>query len=170
MGIKNITGQTFNKLTALNIDHISKKGAVWLCQCECGNYTKCLCAELTRQGVKSCGCLKTLPVGEAAFNSLYDQYQRNAKSMGRDFLLTKSEFKSLTQSDCIYCGVSPSSIRKIHRGKTSYIYNGIDRKDNTIGYVLNNCVPCCSVCNHAKSNMSYDAWVKWLKRIAHHNA
>ena len=28
----------------------------------------------------------------------------------------------------------------------------IDRKDNSIGYLLENCVSCCFVCNRTKSN------------------
>lgn len=38
---KNITGQKFGRLTALYLLHnYHKKGAYWLCACECGNLTE----------------------------------------------------------------------------------------------------------------------------------
>jgi hypothetical protein len=44
--------------------------------------------------------------------------------------------------------------------------NGIDRVINTVGYTVNNCVPCCFVCNKAKSDRDLDEWNSWLNRIA----
>jgi hypothetical protein len=46
-----------------------------------------------------------------------------------------------------------------------YTYSGIDRLDNNIGYVSGNCVPCCSVCNYAKRDMTVDQFKNWIKRI-----
>lgn len=47
----------------------------------------------------------------------------------------------------------------------NYFYNGIDRKDNDIGYVIENCVSCCDECNKAKRNMLYEKWIAYLDRI-----
>jgi hypothetical protein len=44
-------------------------------------------------------------------------------------------------------------------------YGGIDRKDNTIGYVVGNVVPCCIVCNRAKMDLPYEAFLAWLGRV-----
>lgn len=46
-----------------------------------------------------------------------------------------------------------------------YAYNGIDRMDNSKGYVDGNVLPCCSICNHAKHVMNYDDFISWINRI-----
>lgn len=147
----------------------SKHGyARWWCLCDCGK-TKNVSGTCLQQGrIKSCGCLRretctiratlnseinTLSKGEAAFNQLYATYRNNATIKGRDFTLTKEQFKSLTESPCEYCGDGPKSICKSSTEKTgALLYNGVDRVDNTLGYTLENCVACCKVCN-------------WMKRV-----
>lgn len=59
---KDITGQKFNRLTVIKRDdnYIRKNGkteAVWLCQCECGNFVKVRGSRLRNGVTKSCGCL-----------------------------------------------------------------------------------------------------------------
>lgn len=48
-----ITGQTYNKLTAIEYSG----GGKWKCLCECGNYTNVKRGDLARNHTKSCGCL-----------------------------------------------------------------------------------------------------------------
>ena len=49
------------------------------------------------------------------------------------------------------------------------MYNGIDRKDNNLGYTPKNVVPCCSVCNFAKKNMPFDAFMAWIARLTEYH-
>ena len=52
-----LQGQKFNKLTAIKENGKDKKGQVlWLCKCECGNFTNVRGTELKNGKVKSCGC------------------------------------------------------------------------------------------------------------------
>lgn len=51
-----LTGQKFNKLTVMELSHISKM-TYWKCQCECGNLTVVSIANLKSGRVRSCGCL-----------------------------------------------------------------------------------------------------------------
>lgn len=51
---KDLTGQTFGRLTALEY----KENGKWLCQCQCGNTTEVFTENLTSGHTKSCGCLK----------------------------------------------------------------------------------------------------------------
>ena len=46
-----------------------------------------------------------------------------------------------------------------------YIYNGVDRKDNNLGYTIDNCVPCCHRCNSMKSNLSYQNFIQHISNI-----
>jgi hypothetical protein len=43
---------------------------------------------------------------------------------------------------------------------------GIDRKDNTKGYVLENSLPCCYLCNRAKGDKPYEEFILWVVRLA----
>ena len=54
---KDLTGQKFNKLTVLYRTKAEAKGAMWLCQCECGEYKVVSSSHLTSGHTKSCGCL-----------------------------------------------------------------------------------------------------------------
>jgi len=49
------------------------------------------------------------------------------------------------------------------------IYNGIDRVDNAIGYLTDNCVACCKVCNRAKLQMSKNEFFDHIKKIYERN-
>jgi hypothetical protein len=48
------------------------------------------------------------------------------------------------------------------------VFNGIDRVDNTKGYTLENCVPCCTRCNLAKHTMSLTAFKEWVAEVFTH--
>lgn len=81
----------------------------------------------------------------------FSTYKKRAKKNSLDFSLSKAEFEQITKSSCIYCGKKSP--------------NGIDRKDNSKGYILDNCVPCCKHCNYAKGNLSQDDFNTWKNRF-----
>ena len=62
---------------------------------------------------------------------LYTIYGKNAHRRDLPFELSEQRFLDLTKSNCYYCGSTPATVVK--RGKDIYVYNGIDRKNNTIG-------------------------------------
>lgn len=43
--------------------------------------------------------------------------------------------------------------------------NGIDRVDSSIGYTIQNSVPCCKICNYAKHNLTLEEFTLWLDRL-----
>lgn len=54
-----IAGKKFNKLTVLKkTDEKASKSYLWLCKCDCGNFTKTKKWNITSGNTKSCGCLK----------------------------------------------------------------------------------------------------------------
>ena len=160
---------------------ISTRGK-WLFLCDCGK-TKSGTSYNWRTGaIKSCGCKKFISdrshlinvCRDTSFISLYRSYKKGAKSRGYDFELSKDFFRLITKKNCHYCGVTPSRERsaRMKNGKgfyIGYIYNGIDRKDNSIGYLENNCLPCCTICNTAKKDLSYNEFIEYLKRVINFN-
>jgi hypothetical protein len=71
----------------------------------------------------------------------YGYYKREAFNKGRCYELTFIESKKMFVSDCHYCGSMAFE---------GIALNGIDRKNNNIGYTKDNCVPCCTMCNMMK--------------------
>ena len=65
---RDLTGQRFEKLTVIGIDHVEhqynkrgvKNGKItyWLCKCDCGNEIIAPSSNLVRGNTKSCGCLR----------------------------------------------------------------------------------------------------------------
>ena len=54
---QDLTGQTFGKLTVIKRQGVSPNGhTVWLCKCECGNFTEVNRTNLLNESTKSCGC------------------------------------------------------------------------------------------------------------------
>ncbi len=55
--IKDLTGQRFGKLTAIRrLDKKRGSSYLWLCQCDCGNYTETSANALLMGNTTSCGC------------------------------------------------------------------------------------------------------------------
>lgn len=54
---KNITGQKFGRLIAIDYVYLKNKG-MWRCKCECGKETHATTTWLTKGTKKSCGCLR----------------------------------------------------------------------------------------------------------------
>jgi hypothetical protein len=56
---KDITGQRFGRLVALNFLHRNKfQKSVWLCHCDCGTYKPVTMIRMIRGETVSCGCFK----------------------------------------------------------------------------------------------------------------
>lgn len=53
-----LTGKRFGRLTVLELVDIDVyRNFYWLCQCDCGNYTRVQGGRLTHNLTRSCGCL-----------------------------------------------------------------------------------------------------------------
>lgn len=173
---KDLTGIKFLKLTVLKFDSWVIQGkntrvSFWLCQCDCGNQCKVKGTHLSRGDTKSCGCYKPncLGKGEASFNFLLSSYKRHAKNRNYSWDLTKDQTRFLTKQNCHYCNSSPTNKIGGTRCNEKYVYNGIDRKNNNLGYILENCVSCCKTCNRMKSDMTYDDFLIHIDKIYRKN-
>lgn len=72
-----LKNQKFNMLTAIEIvGKTEKKGMIWKCICDCGNYTEVAGTLLSHGKIKSCGCLRKV-TGEA--NGSFKHGMRNTK-------------------------------------------------------------------------------------------
>jgi hypothetical protein len=165
-----LSGRKNGKLTIVSFSHRQEDGRlVWNVKCDCGVEKKIKQHYLTRKDrpSQSCGCSRSLAEGEAMRNNLFASYKKQAKARSLEFTLSFDEFISLTSQDCFYCGRNPSQVRFIQNNANgSYIYNGIDRRNNNDGYHIANCVPCCKCCNHAKSNYTEAQFILMCNMVA----
>ena len=105
---------------------------------------------------------------DAAASYVYKQYKATAKEKKLIFAISKSEFINIAKRNCFYCNAQPSNVCRPSEYKTSFIYNGMDRVDNTKGYEADNVVSCCKMCNKSKNNYSKLEFLAWVRRIAIH--
>lgn len=173
---KDITGQRFGYLVAVNPTHLNKyKHLLWNFLCDCGKYKEIPVQAVISGRTKSCGCKtkemqnikKMNPKEDSSVRSLFGEYRKNAIKRGLSFELSLEQVKTITSQPCYYCGTSPKQVyvkRKI-RKITPYIYNGIDRIDNTKGYIRGNVVSCCGICNKMKHSYSIDIFLSQAKKI-----
>lgn len=131
----------------------------------------------TIERAKSCGCMQSKRGSKVAgsgrkapegtrveINTLISIYKSNARKRGISFDLTYTQFETLVDSGCYFCGdTGGNTLRKI--GYNDYSYTGIDRIDNNVGYLPSNCIPCCSWCNRAKNNGTLANFVDKCRKI-----
>lgn len=84
-----------------------------------------------------------------------------------DNLITIDEYETFTKKCCHYCGMPPLNKTK-YKHYANMKYNGIDRIDNALPYVLGNLVPCCKLCNAMKSSLSEASFLIHILTIASH--
>jgi len=168
-----ITGKRFGRWTVLSYSGVlaPNRRALWDCLCDCGSEKRVNSSDLRRGHSKSCGCLSKEVVSnrskkhDSGLRKLFRGYRASAKRRGYSFHLDLVTFKSITSGDCHYCGSSPhkKSIKQSEEGV--YCYNGIDRKENSLGYSLENCVTCCTECNFFKRDLDYKSFLSLINRI-----
>ena len=179
MKYENIVGNRYGRLVVLEEERQIRCGRPRYyvkCQCDCGTLTTVEKSKVKNGDTSSCGCLQTesrkalgsrfmKENGEAAFHETFMSYKKSAKKRGYSFSLTEEEFRNIITQPCIYCGDVLTSTKRKSGANGEFKYTGIDRYDNSIGYEIGNCVPCCSVCNRLKTDMSVSDMEDKMEKI-----
>ena len=155
------------------------RAAIFECICkECGAIKNKFMWDLSRvergKLVGTCGCAR---IKKAIRNfkkqgprSIISKYKYHAKQRNYCFELTDEQAIKIIESMCHYCGKQPSNTAWSTNKHASYVYNGIDRIDNNFGYIDSNCVSCCYQCNRCKSDLTYDEFIEWVRKVNTHLA
>lgn len=72
----------------------------------------------------------------------YGTLRSTAKRRGIEFKIDFPFYRFLSRLPCFYC-----------MGPLPVFGHGIDRKNNKLGYIQENCIPCCQNCNLIKRNL-----------------
>ena len=168
-------GEKFNSFEVIEKFGLVKRGTsnrtAYKFRCECGTEKILLGTDVYRGRTKSCGCIHECGPEESAFRVTKDSYERNAKKRKLEFHLTDEQLRELFHSPCRYCDSSPNNVTRRKRLGliVEFRYSGIDRKDNAVGYISSNCVPCCKTCNWMKQKMGVKEFIAHCRRVACHN-
>lgn len=168
------TGKKYGALTLLAQvrEGSAGMGVVWLAQCDCGKTREVIAKDVSRGRLLTCGScqLKYELRGsgrsrknktDTAKRQVYAAYVRSAITRGIKWELIPEQFIKITQKNCTYCGTIPSNNWK----RMGYMYNGVDRIDNTEGYTLDNCIPCCTMCNKMKMDHNLFDFLSKVSKI-----
>lgn len=102
-------------------------------------------------------------------NRYYSEYKDNAKKRNYPFNISFEEFNTMIIQDCYYCGSEPSISEGLNkrRDKNQPLLktNGVDRIDSNIGYEIDNCVTCCSMCNKMKNTYTTEEFLNHIYKI-----
>ncbi len=164
---RQVTGQRFGRLVAKkrilrNRPNRRWPIALYECLCDCGKVTVVHLGNLGRCS-NSCGCIrvdrcknKRKPNEAKRITTMLGYYKRNAK-IGKqvdEWRLTRKEFENIVKKPCFYCGLFDVNL-----------LSGVDRRDNQLGYTVENSVPCCRWCNWGKNSRTIKEFVEWIERL-----
>lgn len=161
-----LTGQRFGKWVV--IERVISKiyCSKWFCKCDCGTVRQVKTSNLRNGSSTKCSlCRHGCKPGDSAFNSLIKAYKVSAEIRNLEFSLSEEKIREFLTGNCWYCGREPLNIRKITGCRGVFVFNGIDRKDSSIGYIEENCVSCCKECNYMKRDMSVNDFIDHIKKI-----
>ncbi len=184
--MNDLTGQRFSRLTVKSYAGYIRSGKVlkhlWKCVCDCGKEKTTREESLKTNGCKSCGCLRNeklkksmpkitkrwneLSIEERTVNFFIDKTKRGAWRRFYEFSLTHSEVKSLIFLPCFYCGKEVSGTFRTN-DQTMLYHNGIDRVNNSFGYIRGNCVTSCKNCNFKKAAVDINIMIKALQFLGY---
>lgn len=163
--ITDYTGQKYHHLTILRPLGSPGPGkhCIWEMRCDCGNITNKSGHDVARGGTRTCGTKcplyrKHIPKmtrqekEQSNRHTAYQRYCKDKRNWG--FTLSEEEFIRIVTQMCYYCGESEP------KG-----FVGIDRINNTEGYIQTNCVPCCQTCNFMKGKLSYTSFINKIRAI-----
>ena len=81
-------------------------------------------------------------------------YKRSARLKKHEFTYSEDEFKALISNPCYYCNTLDE------KG-----FNGIDRMNQSVGYIQSNGVSCCTMCNWLKGSLDSATFIKRIRHI-----
>lgn len=171
---KYFSGMVINNLTLQSFDKIKKK---WIALCSCGNTVAVNSSSLGRNYFcRNCAKGKERPFqwkqnNLGLWKDYYRGYKSSATKRNYEFDLSLDEFRELTTKNCYYCRTEPLRTFEVRVGRSKdkgtrfLLVNGIDRVDNSLGYLKENCVSCCETCNLAKRTLTEQEFLVWIQKV-----
>lgn len=169
-----LVGQRFGRWVVISFAGRRKKSLRWNCRCDCGREATvsgwCLkhgnnggSTQCLRCGRKQGGAKRRKGRGSCPRNHVFAGYRTDARRRQIEWALSDQEFDVLTASPCRYCGGEPAA--RTVEFDVVFIWNGIDRIDNSKGYISGNVASCCKTCNLMKRGLTVQEFKDHIKKI-----
>lgn len=179
----NEVGNTYGKLKVIEKGKSTYYGIFWICRCDCGKITEVLGTSLRNGKAVACGCNRGFNTGPHAkvqnkvLKAHFISYKTSKRANQLGFDLSYLEFENICRKNCYYCNSTPQPKKYLtYRPKSRlgdrYSYdnlNGIDRLDNSKGYIEGNCIPACGKCNMMKRDHTEEQFLEHISRIYKNN-
>ena len=163
-------------------DTVGNRVIYWSCMCDCGNIREVKTQQLIHNITYSCGCKLYIGVHknkkyseeEASYRAKISTYKAQAKSRKIEWTLEYNDAIKMIKSNCHYCGREPNNGFNLYNGRRIHQWNkdkyqikcnGIDRIDSNLGYTKSNTLPCCTICNFGKNNLTYNEFILWINDL-----
>lgn len=175
---RQLQGFRFKTFTVIKREgNTVQRNSTWLCQCQCGYQaifsTKTIDRHFGQESNPNAfacpNCTIPKKQRKAELNIIWNGYHSQAKSRGLSWELSLEVFEQLIYSNCHYCGTAPG-VRTVgvRRWKRPVKANGIDRKNNELGYTNKNSVSCCATCNRVKGVLSDFEFIELCIQVVEH--
>lgn len=172
--LSNLIGKKFNSWTVLDRAANKNNITMWHCICDCQKTSEVSTTNLTSGKSKSCrkcgtkkrGKEQREPIIDFAFKYFITYNARNRRNgRGVTVSLNSNQWFEIAKNNCFYCDSEPLEFSPYKSKDESIFVNGLDRIDSSIGYTIENCVPCCLSCNIAKSDLTKNEFFNKIKLI-----
>lgn len=174
---KDITGEKFGHLTAIEISGKTKSGAsIWKCLCDCGNHKNIRGYHLIGKKIRSCGCLKRETVNIKWNESgiiarwVWNGYRVNAGYREILFDITVDDMMKLAEKQNFKCAMTGEDLIFVMNQKDRSKSNAsLDRIDSNKGYIIGNIQWVTKNVNLMKRELSVNDFLDICKKICNYN-
>ena len=173
------TGTIFKRLTVLEetTSQPTPNGGSRKCykvRCECGKEFVTVGTRLKHGRITECSSCARQKRPQSTKQQTQEERMfvktvvNRCKAKGISYDITAATYIAIATKPCHYCGTLPVTKGKqlTRHGEIPIPVNGLDRIDSSLGYTFNNIVPCCSICNIMKSNLSLEKFTEHIKQIS----
>lgn len=165
------------------------KKPIVICLCDCGVKKKFRLESVRGGSTKSCGCLRDETSKKNMRQAQALQFRRPPR-LGSAMIVYRNAYNDgdidfdtfvhMSQQNCFWCGKEPSNLcnpykynytnpqcyyTEERKNDGDFVYNGLDRIDNTRGHDLDNVVTSCKDCNVGRMARTTDDFLSWIARI-----
>lgn len=166
-----LVGKRFHKLLVIKkLPRRKYRNIIWLCKCDCGQYTKVSTALLVHEYTKSCGCFRRRRGPESpkwgGYGLISGKYWLNVKTSARkrniSFNLSIKDAWHLFEKQRGRCALSGC--------KLSFDVNAsLDRIDNSQGYKRKNIQWIDKAINMMKSDLPQEGFLRLCRLISNYH-
>lgn len=172
-------GLKIGRLEIIGRAYNYKQKGGYTAKCECGTILKAFTKNDLNSKIKNLekgkiiackNCTNSEYIKERTdlqkYRYIYNSYKKSANVRNHEFDIDRTLFTNLILSPCTYCGLEKTNERidRVNPSETIQ-YNGIDRVDNSKGYIISNVVSCCRLCNKMKGTLTHNEFYNHINNI-----